>query len=252
MAMAAVFRFVAGRVPSLALALLLAAAGVVRADPAPPTPEPTFCKPDTFFRHEIRPSDDTGLDRLRMFRIGDAVFAGMAIGTSESRAVARLASEHGAGKADRLCTWYVNRGMTEAEQLFHHSYLSHPTSQPLSAAIAEYSSFLKSAIAPGRDGLLECLADTGYVAVGCNGQLHRGPTVFGMVLAYAGCTPAHALEIVNRIWGANGIPPGTRREIFRASHTLGAEQPAARERILRRLLEAPAGAEHAPATRPAP
>ena len=66
---------------------------------------------------------------------------------------------------------------------------------------------------------------------------HRGPTAFGMVLAALGCSPEHAAEIVNRLWGLNDIPAENRLAAIRRAYDSGARQPELRARLQRQLPE---------------
>jgi hypothetical protein len=60
---------------------------------------------------------------------------------------------------------------------------------------------------------------------------HRGPTVFGMLLAYSGCSAEHSLEITNQIWGLNGVKRKVRLAIIRKAYELGNTQKESRKRL---------------------
>ncbi|HEY6001015.1 MAG TPA: hypothetical protein VI078_17160 [bacterium] len=216
------------------LSLLLGAAPAFgESAPAPAAAEPAFCVPGTFLAHEVPGLAVAGVSRLRVFRLGPAVLAGMAIGDSDAAAVARLAEGHGATSADRYCTWYVNKGNREAAKLFRHVYLPNPRHLGPRKAADEYGELFGPALGPGPDAVWGCLEQRHYVAVGCNGQQHRGPTAFGMVLAALGCEPEHAAEIVNHLWGLNGVPEANRLAAIRRAYEIGASQPDLRARLQR-------------------
>jgi len=221
----------------LLLPLLLRAAAASGAG-LPETGEPAFCVPDTFLAHEIAAAAPSGVVRLHAFRLGAGVLAGMAIGESDAAAIARLAEGSGPAAADRYCTWYVNRGNREAERLFRQIYLPNPSSLRADEAAEVYGELFGPALTEGPDGLWQCLDEKGFLAVGCNGQKHRGPTAFGMVLAALGCAPEHAAEIVNRLWGLNDVPEQNRLAAIRRGYDIGARNPELRAR-LQRLLTKP-------------
>ena len=221
------------RVP--ALLLLLLAAVPANAGPLPPSGEPPFCVPDVFMKQEIPEEDSGAIKRLRAYRLGSVVLAGMAIGESDAASVAELAAGHEVTADERFCTWYVNRGNAAAEQRFHQVYLPNPSSLSPDNAARRYGELLGPAFAEGKGSIWWCLEEKGYLAVGCNGQKHRGPTVFGMVLAALGCSPENAAEIVNRIWGLNGVPPANRLAPIRQAYDLGAERAGLHPRLRERL-----------------
>lgn len=224
----------------LLLALLLTAAPTP-AETLPAPAEPAFCVPDVFLALEVPGEHAAGIAKLHAFRLGGALLAGMAIGESDARAVARLAAGHGATAEERSCTWYVNKGNAEAEQRFRQIYLPNPTSLSPEEAAEQFGQLLAPAFADGSESFWWCLEEKGFLAVGCNGQMHRGPTAFGMVLAALGCSAEHAAEIVNRVWGLNGVPPATRLAAIRQAGELGAGRPEVRSRVVRRLSEPPPG-----------
>ena len=229
--------------------LLLAVAASAHAQALLSTSEPAFCSPDVFLAHEITEEGADGVKRLHSYRLGAVVLAGMAVGYSEAPAVARLAAAHGATSEDRFCTWYVNEGNTEAEQLFRHVYLPNPAFLSPDKAADIYGNRLGPSFAEERGSVWWCIEERGFVAVGCNGQHHRGPTAFGMVLASLGCSPEHAAEIVNHIWGLSYVPAASRLAAIRRAYDLGALQPALRSRLQQRLLESPSSAPR-PVTSP--
>ena len=80
---------------------------------------------------------------------------------------------------------------------------------------------MSSAEGSSGNGFLSCLEESKYLAIGCHGMLHRGPSAFAMILAFSGCSPAHSLEIVNHLWGLNGVKYEVRNAIAEAGYELG-------------------------------
>lgn len=222
-----------------AMLLMLLLSTPAHAEGLQPPVEPYFCDPAVFVQQEIVPKDGGGIKRLHAYRLGGVVLSGMAIGASEAGAVESFAGTQGATPQERFCTWYVNKGNTEAERTFRHIYLPDPSSLSPEEAAERYAQLLAPAFAEERGSIWWCLEQQGFIAVGCNGQLHRGPTVFGMVLAALGCSAENAAEIVNRIWGLNGVPPATRLAAIKQGAEAGARSAALRSRVQRRLSAPP-------------
>ncbi len=59
----------------------------------------------------------------------------------------------------------------------------------------------------------------------CNGMRHRGPTSFGMLLTYSGCSAEPANTTVNKIWGLNGVNPAVRLAIIQKAYDYGQSNP---------------------------
>jgi hypothetical protein len=154
------------------------------------------------------------------------------VGESQQSRVRALAQQYSSAAGPELyCTWYVNRGNPEAANAFVFRYVPNPSALGAESAPAAYLDVLRGSLLDDPEGFLGCAADHGYIAVGCDGMRHRGPTAFGMVLAFSGCKPGHALQIVNDIWGLNGVPEGVRLAILRAAHELGRANPAESARL---------------------
>ncbi|HLE00069.1 MAG TPA: hypothetical protein VJB59_07410 [Bdellovibrionota bacterium] len=199
--------------------------------------EPAFCDPDRFMSFEETPVV-RGIDRLRVFRIGRLTLAGMAIGASEASDVIGLAETYSVTADDHYCTWYVNKGNKEAEAEFNFRYVSNPLYSSPSRAAKEFMGTLDSSFkgGPGVPSFWSCAINQGYIAMGCNGQMHRGPSVFGMILAFSGCSSEHALTIANRIWGLNGVLPEVRLAIIQAARDFGDSRPDLRAKLLGVML----------------
>ncbi|MGK5086112.1 hypothetical protein WDW86_01005 [Bdellovibrionota bacterium FG-2] len=213
------------------IGLVLINSNVFAAGAEPVGTEPTYCNLETFKKAEIK-SPVKNLKRARIFRLGETVLAGMAIG--ESRATDVITLEKAFSKADYTwyyCSWYLNKGNSEAEKDFAHYYIPHPMSVDPTKAPEIYMSTLESSFAQDDVSFLSCIEQQHYLAMGCNGQMHRGPTVFGMLLAFSGCTPDHAEDIVDDLWGLNGVTRSVRLSIISKAFDLGNAQPEARTRI---------------------
>ncbi len=206
-------------------------------DDAPTDPnEPAYCNPAAFSpSHEI-PILTQGIIRGHAFRLGKVVFVGLAVGNSPVDATETLAREFSvAGDKHGYCTWYFNKGNEEAENSFNWNYVSNPKDLRTDEAVTMYLDRLGPSIDSDENNMIACARELGYLAMGCTGQKHRGPTVFGMVLAYSGCSPHRANAIVNSIWGLNGVPSARREAIIRAAYERGRSNPD-KSRELRELF----------------
>jgi hypothetical protein len=225
---------VAATVVCAATSLSLAGCSAGLRTGKPADSEPAYCLPAAFHGRAVRftAEEAAGLSRLHAYRLGTVLLAGLAVGDSEQSQVRALAQRRGSAAApEHYCTWYVNRGNPEAASTFFFRYVPNPSPLGAEAAAATYLDELGGWFLDKPDGFLGCAADHGYIALGCDGMMHRGPSVFGMVLAFSGCTPEHALEIVDDIWGLNGVPQGTRLAIIRAAHEHGRANPAQSARL---------------------
>jgi hypothetical protein len=207
-------------VACVALAMLSAAAAFGQSR------EPGYCNPAAFSNYEIaNPAQGLqGLERLHAYRLGKVVLAGLAVGHSGGSAVQELAKRYAPGAApDNYCTWYINKGNREAERMFDHHYVPNPKGLDERTGPPAFMSELETSFERDATSFVACAEKYGYIAEGCNGQRHRGPTLFGMILAYSGCTPEHSAEIANAIWGLNDVAPEVRLAIIRAAYELGRE-----------------------------
>lgn len=196
--------------------------------------EPEYCNPETFYTKEIETR--SGIWRARTFRFGDVLVTGGAIGYSLPFKVTEFAEENStATSAEKYCTWYYNEGNDFASTLFSHHYVTNPQKLTAENGAKEYREVLKDQFAKANLSFLSCLENQRYLAMGCNGQMHRGPSVFGMLLAFSGCSSNNALTIVNKLWGKNGVKPEVRQAIIEAGYQLGNEDPEARLRMQKAL-----------------
>lgn len=192
--------------------------------------EPSYCDPKTFFSKEVKFSNK--IERAHVYKLGDTLLMGAAVGSSKAKDLIKFEGEHSdATASDKYCTWYFNEGNDEAEASFTHIYLNNPSGLTTVTGPAEYSSKLKDTFANASVNFLKCATENNYIALGCNGQKHRGPTVFGMLLAFSGCSPENAATIVNTTWGLNGVKPEVRAAIIKEGQRLGDADPEARLRL---------------------
>ena len=206
--------------------------------PKPPTEkevldpgEPEYCDPMTFLSKEIE-FKANGLSNAHKFKLGDVTVMGLAVGNSDAKSVMNYATANSSAKANqKYCTWYYNQGNMEAEKLFTHIYLTNPRDLDTSNGPQEYGEKLVNQFANETTSFLSCALEHKYVAMGCNGQKHRGPTVFGMMLGYSGCNPERAAKIVNVVWGLNGVKPEVRLAIIKMGKDLGDQNPTQRQQL---------------------
>ncbi len=194
------------------------------------TLEPAFCDVTTFEKTEIA-SAAPGLQNNHAYQLGNLVLVGLAIGRSDVTAIKTLADRFGQfSPAEKSCTWYFNNGNSEAINAFNYRYVSNPMFKGVEAA-DEFEKVLASSFADDPTSFMSCAIDHHYIAMGCDGMKHRGPSVFAMVLAYAGCTPQHATAIANKIWGTNGVFVSTREAIANKGKILGDLNPSLRDQL---------------------
>lgn len=200
---------------------------------------PDFCRAEVVwgaslsgFEFEVR----EGVSRLMRFQFGNSQLAGLAVGNSDAYSVARVANSFLDGQ---FCTWYINQGNPSASTLFHWVYLPKPSSDYwLNKEVRELGpggwevikEMYRASFARELPLMLTCLRDYGYLAMGCNGMRERGPTLLGMLFAYAGCTPEEVSDIVNPLWGRGWLMPivsiQDRNEVLQLSYELGASDYA--------------------------
>lgn len=193
--------------------------------------EPAYCDPKTFLEKESK-IDTSGMSAAHQFKLGDSTLLGVGVGNSDADALTDYATTNStAGKSSNYCTWYYNEGNDDAENLFNHIYLTNPKDLTSTTGPREYSSKLKNQFADTTNSFITCLNDHKYIALGCNGMKHRGPTVFGMILAYSGCKPERASKVVNVVWGLNGVDEQVRLAIIREGKNLGDQNPSHREKL---------------------
>ncbi len=197
--------------------------------------EPAFCNPATFSKYEVKYSGKAP-ERLHVYKIGQLTLAGMAVGNSNVSDVIGVAKKYStAGTRDKYCTWYLNDGNKEASQEFDYNPLPKPTGSQYDSMSKKWMSIVGDEFDQEALSFVSCAEDFKYIGMGCDGQKHRGPTVFGMLLSYAGCSPANSVAIVNKIWGENGITPQMRKALAQKGADLALAHPQ-KAQIIRDLL----------------
>lgn len=190
--------------------------------------EPNYCDPTKFTNYEVR-VNQSGLNRAREFKIGSLSIVGVGVGSSSTQALQKLALQHSITlNTKKYCTWYFNQGNQEAEQAFIHQPLSKPTGSQDKVS-NEFYNKLHVDFEIAAPSFITCAAEEHYIAMGCNSQKHRGPSVFAMFLAYSGCTPEHSVQIANQLWGENGIPTENRLALARMASNLAVANPQAQQ-----------------------
>ena len=222
-----------------------AAAKERKTEPAP-TPleagEPPYCDFQVFKRAAEVVPDGDGLRREHAFRLGKVVLVGLAVGDSRPDDVQRLSERYSSPKAgvpQKYCTWYLNKGEAAQERLFNWQYVENPRDMRPAEAAVQYAARLNGIFDAAPVSFLSCAQAHGYIALGCNGMKHRGPSVMAMLLAYTGCTPKHALDIANYFWGSHGVSDETRTAVIGEGYELG-KSHASHSAKLRALLTATA------------
>lgn len=191
--------------------------------------EPVWCSTKYFKSHEL-PTNAPNSKRLRAFRIGKLELSGLAIGGSLASEVASLSR---APASRKHCTWYLNKGNKEAEQVFFHEYMRGPYWAwvdwlfEITGVVSSYEKRLAKHWEP----MVKCAEDYGYVAMGCDGHRHRGPSVFASFLSLSGCDPDTSTDIANYLWKLNGVPDFARERIAKIGFDLGNKQPDLRKRL---------------------
>ncbi|HEX4924335.1 MAG TPA: hypothetical protein VFV50_09620 [Bdellovibrionales bacterium] len=215
---------------TLVSSALIAAAPAARATDA--AAQPAYCTLEGLKATEK--TEEAGrLKRMRVFQLGQVIVAGLGVGDSEAVSVKKLASKYSnASAAQKYCTWYVNDGNDGAKRAFNWRYVSKPMD---SDDVGEYLAKLGPVFAENAVNMMKCAEQQRFIAMGCNGMKHRGPTLFGMLLAYSGCDPKAATRAVNSIWGLNGVDAGVRAAIIKKAYELGEKNPEARERLQAQL-----------------
>lgn len=192
--------------------------------------EPAYCNPKNFMAKEVDPHESIWRDHA--FQMGKVLILGGAIGYSNSRKVAEFVENYSdASEADKYCTWYFNEGNDNAAAKFNHFYVTNPKKVTVTSGPKEYRQVLKDQFAKSKTSFLSCIEKHKILVMGCNGQMHRGPTVFGMMLSFSGCSSKNSLAIVNDLWGKNGVKPEVRQAIIEEGYKMGSEDPQARLRM---------------------
>lgn len=192
--------------------------------------EPEWCNPDTFHRYE-RGNNIPYLEREHVYQIGDLTLVGLAVGESDFRYVQSLADQYTNTRAyEKSCTWYFHEKNEDAAREFNHQYLPSPVLKSSSLA-KEYAKKGVPLILEGDVSFMSCAEDHNYLAMGCHGMRHRGPSMFAMFLAFSGCSAKNATKIANEVWGNNFVFTSTRQAIAKKGWEHGNANPDARRRL---------------------
>ncbi len=185
---------------------------------------PSFCR--NFQNQEFR-FFSKGIERSHVFKIGQITLVGLAVGASYANEVSLMAQRLG-GK--NSCVWYQNRGNKEAQRIFNHNPLPYPSDE---SDLGLFEDFMENILSSGK--LESCIKESHFVAMGCNEMKHRGPTAFGMLLAFAGCSAEEASNMVNSFWGLNGVEESVRYEVIRRGVDLRNRYPQIAQEFQRLL-----------------
>ncbi len=192
--------------------------------------EPAWCDAATFSQYE-RGNNIPYLEREHVYQFGDLTLVGLAVGRSDYRYVQSLSQQYANTDAyEKSCTWYFHEKNDDAVKSFNHKYVSNPMLKGASAA-KEFEEKISPLFLESTVNFMSCAERHGYVAMGCHGMKHRGPSVFAMFLSFSGCTPEHATKIANKVWGNNFVFTKTRTAIARKGWELGNANPEARKRL---------------------
>ena len=207
--------------------------------------EPEYCNLVHFSRHEIYSfRKNKKLVRARGFKLGDVVFVGLSVGRSDVDELIQLAEAYDQGEdiqIKKYCTWYLHAPTLNpiylansllAKSRFNYTPIDkNPRDLVSSEAVSEVMQAVKSSFIEQAPSFVSCLVKNKYLAVGCQGMMHRGPTVFGAILAFSGCSPQNSAAIVNRVWGLNGVAPEVRLAVIEAAHVYGLVHPTESQAI---------------------
>lgn len=198
--------------------------------------EPMFCSYD-FLKDSQVEINIEGLKREHVFQVGDLTLAGLAVGKSDIESTILMAEAlSGVSQEENYCTYYFNKGNDEAETRFNHTYVSNPRFRGTSIAnqYEERLGYLFTSEQPKT--FLDCAINHNYIALGCNSQKHRGPSVFAMLLSFAGCHPEVSTDIANKLWKKNLVSKKTRRAIAEKGWMFGHYYPDLRKKLANTML----------------
>jgi hypothetical protein len=208
--------------------------------------EPKWCKPSEFMKYEI-PVPNTGkMKRQRAFKVDGVTLVGLAVGKSDHVAIQRLYHQLATPGADdpKYCTWYLNKGNKAAQRVFNHYPMDKP-SKKADQAEREWVARLGNIFEKTPSNIFNCVKDDKFIAMGCQGQQHRGPTGWGMVLSYLGCSPENAERITRNLWGLNGVKAASRVAVNRGGKKIGdATRKRLADEVQRVLASKPAPGEN--------
>jgi hypothetical protein len=142
------------------------------------------------------------LGRLKALQVGSVKLAGLAVGDSPLDAVLQLPGALGVTVApeDRSCTFLMKKASSAHRKALRWFNLPDPRGRGSRADAQKWFGIVREVFDQGQPSFLSCAEKYGFIALGCAGMRHRGPTVFAMLLAFAGCTPKRATAIAEKHW----------------------------------------------------
>lgn len=186
--------------------------------------EPNHCTIAYLHQHELS-SPSKALERLHLYNFSNHHLAGLAVGDSDTSATKSLALSLDT-LDKKYCTFYFNDGNQLAAELFHYQPIK--TNPIFSSSPKEF----EQKVLPLLPQMIGCL-DEGYLALGCDGMKHRGPSVFSMLLSVSGCSPERSADLVEYLWSKNFVSHETRVGIARVGFEYGNTHPAIRQTLQR-------------------
>jgi hypothetical protein len=219
--------------------LLVALTPFSHADDQKLASEPHYCSVQYFSKAEIYSfKNNNSLVRARGFKLGQSVLLGVAVGKSDVDELVKLSDSYNQGQeigSKKYCTWYLHTPSMNpidffnsilAMQTFNYTPIErNPRDLSSTEAVSEVMQAVQSSFFDRDPSFVSCLVKNKYLAVGCQGMRHRGPTVIGAILAFSGCTPQTSAEIVNRLWGLNDVAPEVRLAVIEAAYVYGLMNP---------------------------
>jgi hypothetical protein len=165
----------------------------------------------------------------RIFYLAQFTLLGIGVGTSSDKRVMQFCDANAKTNDGKYNTWYFNSedldgDSINARNVFHWFPVKWNPIIYWSAKPFE----------PIRDQLPEMVAVAEkyhYLAFGCDGNKHRGPSVFAMFLCLAGVDPNTATKAANHFFGSNFVMFWVRRRIARLGWDLGNQNPELRKRL---------------------
>jgi hypothetical protein len=214
--------------------------------------EPVYCSLKHFKENEVPlnqlltdlpPDTKPQLKNIHAFKLGDVTLVGVGVGKSDPNLIKKLAKTISPqSEKSKYCTWFLNKPKKvspDVETALKNDFIwKQIKSNPAKFGVSEktrladeFTTAVESSFTDNTPSFLSCAKEAKYLAMGCNGMKHRGPSVLGMVLAYSGCSTESALRIVNSIWGQNGVEDEVRRTIIEKGYQLGNKHPESRKEL---------------------
>lgn len=195
--------------------------------------EPAFCSIEYFEARRLK-VDLPGVEKLKVFQLGKLKFVNAAIGGSDAIELAKYSTS----RDEQYCTWYYNSGNEDAETLFRHVHMTGPYKANIKWIWSDklIADRYERKLNPELPDMLQCIEE-GYLAGGCNGDNHRGPTVDVWFLGVAGCTPKTSVKIVEHFFGKNHVKTSTREAVAERGYITGNNIPEYRTRIQAMIIE---------------